>query len=337
MENVKGLLSASTSAGRIFERITADLADPSRALASRNGHRYSLFPLSVQTGRVVGSPVDYLVRSERYGVPQRRHRLIIVGIREDLGVKELQPLAEAPLVSVSAAIDDLPKLRSGLSRGPDSLARWLEAIREARTAPWLKDLRVTDSDVHESIVEALDRLVHRGRGGEAVDCAPDPLALRRWYRADGGPMAFNHSTRGHIPQDLQRYLFAACFSQFHGRSPELSRFPNALLPCHKNAKLAVETGSMFSDRFRVQLRNAPSTTVTSHISKDGHYFIHHDPRQCRSLTVREAARLQTFPDSYFFCGPRTAQYTQVGNAVPPFLASRVASVLHSALRRAGAL
>jgi DNA (cytosine-5)-methyltransferase 1 len=157
--------------------------------------------------------------------------------------------------------------------------------------------------------------------------------LADWFSYEKVPVACNHATRTHIGEDLQRYFYAACFGKVHRRSPKLSNFPTALWPEHKNVTEQDPDDFIFEDRFRVQLRDFPATTVTSHISKDGHCFIHYDPTQCRSLTVREAARLQTFPDTYFFAGPRTAQYQQVGNAVPPILARQIAEQIYMMLNR----
>ena len=133
-----------------------------------------------------------------------------------------------------------------------------------------------------------------------------------------------------MPQDLYRYLFAAAFADKRGKSPRLGDFPPALLPQHGNVSRSLGHNN-FADRFRVQVAGLPATTVLSHIAKDGHYFIHPDAAQARSLTVREVARLQTFPDNYFFCGNRSEQYTQVGNAVPPLLARQIASVVADVL------
>ena len=131
-----------------------------------------------------------------------------------------------------------------------------------------------------------------------------------------------------MPSDLGRYFYTAAYGEANEKTPKghLEFALNGLAPEHANW----ESGK-FIDRFRVQLRGHPSTTVTSHIAKDGHYFIHYDPVQCRSLTVREAARLQTFPDNYFFQGNRTQQFHQVGNAVPSLLAGKIAHVVHSIL------
>jgi DNA (cytosine-5)-methyltransferase 1 len=153
-------------------------------------------------------------------------------------------------------------------------------------------------------------------------------ALMRWLERPGLRALAQHETRAHMATDLGRYLFAAVFGKVRGYSPKAADFPPVLSPDHRNWHSGV-----FNDRFRVQLAHEPSTTVTSHISKDGHYFIHPDPLQCRSLTVREAARLQTFPDDYLFLGNRTQQYVQVGNAVPPFLARQIAALVHASLTK----
>ena len=134
-----------------------------------------------------------------------------------------------------------------------------------------------------------------------------------------------------MEDDLLRYFFASCFAKIKKRSPKLEDFPVALLPAHKNVKAGIEN-KKFADRFRVQLWNDPCKTVTSHISKDGHYYIHPDATQCRSFTVREAARIQTFPDNYYFCGPRTSQFIQVGNAVPPLLANQIARIVSAVFK-----
>jgi DNA (cytosine-5)-methyltransferase 1 len=128
-----------------------------------------------------------------------------------------------------------------------------------------------------------------------------------------------------MKEDLMRYAYAAAFAQVNGRSPRgAAEFPVLLHPKHENWG----KGKKFVDRFKVQRSDAPSSTVVSHLAKDGHYFIHPDPGQLRSLTVREAARLQTFPDNFKFEGPAGSQRKQVGNAVPPFLAYKIAKVVH---------
>ena len=138
----------------------------------------------------------------------------------------------------------------------------------------------------------------------------------------------NHESRTHLAADLDRYLFCAAYAELHHSPARISEFPRELYPAHKNV-ISVCRGEeiKFDDRFRVQLWNRPSTTITSHIAKDGHYYIHPNPAQCRSLTVREAARLQTFPDDYLFEGNRTSQYTQVGHAVPPLLAQQIGKIV----------
>lgn len=94
-----------------------------------------------------------------------------------------------------------------------------------------------------------------------------------------------------MESDLWRYFFLSCYAAVHKKSPKLPKFPSSLLPDHTNVKNNGTDEFIFKDRFRVQVKGQPAATVTCHIAKDGHYFIHPDPLQCRSLTVREAVRL----------------------------------------------
>lgn len=342
MENVKGILSASVGGQRIFHTILQDLADPDLACGVTSGHRrpgYRIHSLVDDTfydsecDLEAIDPRRFVVRAEDYGVPQARHRVILLGVREDIKIAPGR-LKRVGAPSVRDAIAEMPKLRSRLSRGIDSAEGWYSTVRhnidallkETRRRSDLNDVRAALSTAEVDIglpyggLRVKRRDSSGGRGS----------FLNSWY-VDGKwdrelKFWLNHEARGHMPSDLLRYAYAVCYAQARGRSPKgHEEFDlKGLRPNHDNW----ESGK-FADRFRVQHWASPSTTVTSHIAKDGHYFIHPDLSQCRSLTVREAARLQTFPDNYFFQGNRTQQYHQVGNAVPPLLARSIGSVVHS--------
>ena len=335
MENVKGLLSAKLKEEHIFDRILADLADPAAAMpeAAVEGVQYHLMPLAVRNEAPTHSyePGDFVVCAEKHGIPQARHRIIILGIRSDVGGEPgiLQP---ADTVTVRQAIGDLPRLRSGLSREEDSLAAWRDAVLGLENAAWMRN-GALDEDLRLALESAIRRVgANLDRGAEFVPCAALPDRHIAWFSDPRLHGACNHETRCHIREDLHRYFFSAVFARKRGRSPLLEDFPRALLPKHENVGDALKEPK-FNDRFRVQAAGRTSTTIVSHISKDGHYYIHYDSGQCRSLTVREAARLQTFPDNYRFEGPRTEQYKQVGNAVPPLLARQIAETVAALMVR----
>jgi site-specific DNA-cytosine methylase len=236
----------------------------------------------------------------------------------------------------------------------DNRARWLDILAAAPKTTWFSELaELGMQDVAVEIRRAVGRLKapRHGRGNEFLKLFKGEQGYRvadrqsiqnnkpsasddllRWIRDDVLTAVCNHSSREHMPTDLHRYLFAACFARIRHDTPRLRDFPKSLLPAHENVESALRHAN-FADRFRVQTPDGPATTIVSHIAKDGHYYIHPDPRQCRSLTVREAARLQTFPDNYFFCGNRTEQYEQVGNAVPPLLARQIADIVYATLRQ----
>lgn len=363
MENVKGLLSARTEDDEnIFRRILHDLQNPVAACIAEKMYeddepvftRYRIYSLTTKAkgydleGNPDFNPEDFLIHAEEYGVPQRRHRVILLGIREGFEPSELT-LQKQPEVSLQSVIGQLPALRSGISRffdgaetvkdedGNKKKVRHYTNIADT-TEGWEAYIRNYNREI-DGILEEEDRWIpvnlpqtmgEEFRAAGEVFIAPDHR-LFNWYTDARLGGVLHHVSRKHLVQDLKRYLFAARYARDRGTFPKLEDYKEAaadLLPDHENA----DTGK-FADRFRVQLPDIPATTVTSHISKDGHYFIHYDPAQCRSFTVREAARVQTFPDNYYFCGGRTQEFHQVGNAVPPYLAYQIAEIVLDIFRR----
>ena len=333
MENVRGLLSAKVGEEKVFDWMKKDLAV---------GGKYQLHSLV----KPAKKDSDFLIKAEEFGIPQKRHRVILLGIRKDLEHCG-EYLIPKKKVSLGSIIDNLPKVRSGVHRkfvgydfinldkkgNPkrkyeylnDSDQIWANYINQ-----FIQKIR-TWGDIPLNGLSNGISTIDLGTGSEYVKCSSTLLSnhpLYSWYRGKDGKKLgglANHHSRSHLIQDLMRYLFASLYVEKYETFPRLddfARHSQDLVPDHANAN-----SGKFTDRFRVQIKDQPATTVTSHISKDGHYFIHYNPNQCRSLTVREAARIQTFPDNYLFRGSRTVQYHQVGNAVPPYLAMQIAKVV----------
>ena len=156
--------------------------------------------------------------------------------------------------------------------------------------------------------------------GEAIDVGEyisEPTEyLNKFDIRNGNDFVIQHIARPHNEKDLRIYKMAIELWDRDG-----IRLKNSDIPAKMRTQINVKS---FLDRFKVVSKNDHSHTIIAHIAKDGHYYIHPDINQLRSLSVREAARIQSFPDSYFFEGPRTSVLTQIGNAVPPLLAYSIA-------------
>lgn len=334
MENVKGMLNSTHGGSRIFDRILADLKAPKEGLS------YEIRSLVVDGDEL--EPRDYVIQAENYGIPQNRHRVILFGIRSDVAEsttalrtspRQFLLRKSFPQIGVDEALAGLPAIRSRLSKEDDSHKKWLSALRKAPTTllTWHMPVREKIETLMRSAAKKAKSHESSGAKFTAMKVEPGekmPQPLRVWLLDERVGGVVQHESRSHMRSDLHRYMFASCFLKSEKYAPTLRNFPPRLLPAHLNVD--AETVP-FVDRFRVQVGNAPSSTVVAHIKKDGHYYIHPDPSQCRSLSVREAARLQTFPDNYFFEGNRTEQYGQIGNAVPPLLARKIAKVIYKFL------
>ena len=139
-------------------------------------------------------------------------------------------------------------------------------------------------------------------------------------RPNGFSKLYNHVARKHNNMDQQRYEL---LSKNKWQLKDLAKTRPDLI--HHDPK-------HFGNRYTVQVANKPGRTVVAHLYKDGNLFIHPDHKQKRTFTVREAARVQSFPDDFKFVGSRTNQYKQVGNAVPPLMAKQIAKAIKQFLK-----
>lgn len=344
MENVRGVQSASVNGRNIWHQMLEDLTYPAAALNEDNisvDQRYDGYQLySLVTpsrgldifGLPVLDPVEYVVKCEEYGVPQTRHRVFVLGIRSDIA-EEPGILQKGDTVTADDVLRGLPRLRSGVTDHEDSMEEWTRILLDAPEQAWWADTEKRFPAVVHEMKDALSSLssAQLDRGGNFVGQKTTVQYRPDWFLDERLGGACNHETKAHMATDLHRYLFVSNYTKVEKHPVRLGHFPNKLLPEHKNAKDTHKNEKpwqqKFSDRFAALATDRPSNTVMSHMQKDGHYYIHYDATQCRSLTVREAARLQTFPDNYYLCGSRTEQYQQIGNAVPPLLSFQIAEIV----------
>lgn len=346
MENVRGIITAKLEDKRFFPLILDDLKCPAKANGKKKGKKYRIYSLSSipdsftdDDQPVYKSDQKFVIKSEDYGVPQKRHRVILLGIREDIA-QNITPeiLAQTSQVYTNHVLDGMPRLRSSVSRQKNNKELWLNTVKSEGEALVKILSENCQSKLSNNISKIISTLsIPKKQSGNkrfllsnSKSLKNTPSNLKEFIEDSNLKGYLNHFARSHMKSDLQRYLFCSAFAQVNKKrkipSPTKKDFPEDIAPNHQSW----ESGK-FADRFRVQFKGSPASTITSHINRDGHYFIHYDPSQCRSLSVREAARLQTFPDNYFFEGNQTQQYIQVGNAVPPFLAIKIAKIVHKLL------
>lgn len=157
--------------------------------------------------------------------------------------------------------------------------------------------------------------------GQKLPVAPYLQPVNQYLKEtlirNGTGFVTQHITRPHNDQDLEIYAIAIRKWLHNKVRLKYDELPQRL-KTHQQKHI-------FSDRFKVVDPDGHSHTIVAHIAKDGHYYIYPDLKQVRSISVREAARIQSFPDDYFFEGGRTAAFKQIGNAVPPLMAEKIAA------------
>jgi DNA (cytosine-5)-methyltransferase 1 len=294
-----------------------------------------------------------LLNSVWYGVPQFRERLFFIGMRDDLGLRpaapptryyadlpdgyykplrgvqsilpfgdqwdlDLGPLPvprgrdEVPAVSVRDALDDLPLLTGHLtdeaksrgdSRQPMDYRSPPHSLYARRMREWPGF--PASKGVSDHIIRRTPRDYETFRRMKPGDRFPEAVAVARAIRDEE---IARMQARGQAPEP---------------GTPEWDEIDSRFVPPYDEHD--------FADKWRKLIPDRPSWTVPAHLAKDSYSHIHYDDRQARMISIREAARLQSFPDGFMFAGNMGDCFRQIGNAVPPLLARAVAEAVLTVL------
>lgn len=299
-ENVKGILSKKDKNGiKFIDLITADFRELGYSFESENE--------KVKTDYIVLNAADY-------GVPQERERVFLIG--NNLGIKNPYPEkthVKKQRITLFNAIGDLPGLRAKITPTGINSKKGKEKISLLN----MKIYNGVDSvDYHNDLFKRhYDSLDKKGK------------AFLDFIKPNGIAILKHHVARGQKRDDI--LLFRGMRQGMTAEDVINSKKKNI----RRLAKLIKYDMSSFTDKYKKQSWRKTCSTIFAHLEKDGNRFIHPDSRQARTITVREAARLQSFPDWYpseeGFAGPYNKIFRQIGNAVPPLLAMRIAESVYS--------
>lgn len=300
-----------------------------------------------------------ILNSAHYGVPQMRQRFFLLALRNDLNIipefpacthhielpqgyenahmvalggiemptlfnydrppHYLNPpeaiLGLTPAVSALEALQDLPvidvKLITRGARKFDTLEKYRDDVAPSRYACLMREWPEFPST--EGVWDHVTRYLPR-----------DYKIFRRMKHGDQYPEAYQLAVKM-FEEALQDYEIKTGI-KVHKETQEYQQLQAEFIPPYDPGK--------FPNKWRKMEPDLPARTLTAHIGKDTYSHIHYDSEQSRVISVREAARLQSFPDGFKFVGAMNAAFRQIGNAVPPLQAYAIANKLRQTLDKA---